>query len=445
MQRSFTFILSLFALIILIIIQIYVISNYYNLKSKNFDYIYSRGILNAIKTSDYDMSSDTLNRSLDNLALSLILESYNDSTYFHDVTIRNKNLHLFDSLLNRFETNTVRIKKYTSENDMDTLFKSHYIIREISLLNSLNLYNIYQSNDSIIPKEKGMFINSYYKEGNYYVVRYDYYIDFTKKHRIILSEMKSLLIIVLLTLFIVITAFSFTHSALYKQKKLSEIKGDFIDNITHEFKTPLSTISVAISSLKLPQIKENDDKYNETLKTLEKQNWYLTEMISHVIDVSLLERKAALPDKKELLLKPYLNETIKTFLDSNPGKKISISENYSIQDDYSYRLDQVQFTRVINNLLSNSVKYCLSDPEISITASINKQLVLVFNDNGIGINEEYQKDVFNKFYRAENSIKTKGLGLGLYIVKKIIENHQGTIQLISRPNAGTRIIISLPV
>ena len=101
--------------------------------------------------------------------------------------------------------------------------------------------------------------------------------------------------------------------------------------------------------------------------------------------------------------------------------------------------------RIINNLLNNSVKYCERDPVIKVLILINKHLKIEIEDNGIGIKEEHQENVFNKFYRADNPAKVKGLGLGLYIVKKIIENHNGTIDLTSTFKVGTTMTITLPI
>jgi two-component system, OmpR family, phosphate regulon sensor histidine kinase PhoR len=446
MKQSFTFTISISAIIILISIQAYIIFNYYNLKSKNFDLIYSNGIMDAMESVDDNMANDTLNKEFNNLALQFISDKSNNPTGFHNQKIQNNIKHQFDSLLNRYETNTQTIKNYLHSVGMDTLIHSHYIIKEIFLLRGTVQYSVYKFIQHRYPdKEKGLFINSYYKEGNYYGIRYEYFIDFTKKHRIILAEMKGLLIIVSFTIMATILAFTYTLNAWNKQKKLSELKGDFIDQITHEFKTPLSSVSVAISSLKLRQIQQSPEKYKYTLRTLEKQTWYLTEMIDHVIDVSLLDRKAFLQNKKNINLSQYLHESIQTFLSSTQNSIIQINEKFLLPENFCYALDQVQFSRVINNLLSNSIKYCTQKPVIDITAKIDKQLILEFSDNGIGIKEEFRKEIFNKFYRAENPLKTKGLGLGLYIVKKIIENHQGTIQLVSKPHVGTTITISLPV
>ena len=168
-------------------------------------------------------------------------------------------------------------------------------------------------------------------------------------------------------------------------------------------------------------------------------------MIDNVIDVSLLDRKTINSDKELVPLKQFITELISSFVSNETaGKNIQIREEYQISEDYSYMIDPIQFARAINNLLNNSVKYCENDPVIKVQIILDNELEIRIEDNGIGIIEEHEKKVFDKFFRAENPVKTKGLGLGLYIVKRIIENHNGSIRLESLWGKGTTAIINLP-
>jgi signal transduction histidine kinase len=257
--------------------------------------------------------------------------------------------------------------------------------------------------------------------------------------------MRGLLVIVVVTLAAVILTFLYTLVTLQRQKKLSELKDDFINNITHEFKTPLSVISVAASSLKQDKIQASPQKITEISTVLDKQNKLLSRMIDNVIDVNLLNRRVANYNKESVLLKPYLSEVVTMFVQNDTsGKNIQINEDYQIPDDFRFLLDSVQFSRVLNNLLGNSVKYCAVNPVITIRAMVDGPLKIEIEDNGIGIKEEHLKDVFNKFFRVDTSTKVKGLGLGLYIVKRIIESHSGTISLKSTLGKGTTATIILP-
>jgi signal transduction histidine kinase len=169
-------------------------------------------------------------------------------------------------------------------------------------------------------------------------------------------------------------------------------------------------------------------------------------MIDNVIDISLLDRNTINYNKKPIPLKELMNEIVASFIQNNEavGINVKIIEEYSIPEDYTYQLDPVQFTRAINNLLNNAVKYSERDPEIRIRVSTDNLVKIEIEDNGIGIKEEQLGYVFNKFYRADHPAKVKGLGLGLYIVKRIVENHNGTIHLESVYGEGTTVIISFP-
>jgi signal transduction histidine kinase len=437
-----TFISSL-SLLILVIIQVYVINSYYKVKSKNFDMTYSKAILSTMEKNSFNYSIDTLDIILNKLASSYLFEILDT----FDIPVQDDVLVKFDSLLRRYNSNPVKVRKYLFDNKLDTAFKTYYSINEISFIDFNDKIPVYKHNKKLAQqqKSKGFYINSYYKEGNYYAVQYDFFIDFTHKSKVILFEMKGLLVLVILTLSMVIFTFVYTLITLQRQKKLTELKDDFINNISHEFKTPLSIISVATASLKQEKIQSDTQKYTEICTALEKQNRVLSKMIDNVIDVSLLDRRTIDSNKELVSLKQFITELISSFVSNETAEKnVQIRGEYKISEDYSYMLDPIQFARAINNLLNNSVKYCVDDPVIKVQIMLDKELEIRIEDNGIGIREEHEKNVFNKFYRADNPIKAKGLGLGLYIVKRIIENHNGSIRLESTRGKGTTAIINLP-
>ena len=437
-----TFISSL-SLIVLVIIQIYVISSYYKVKSKNFDMTYSKAILSTMEKNSFNYSIDTLDIVLNKSASSYLLEILDT----FDISVQDDVLVKFDSLLRGYNSSPAKVRKYLFDNKLDTAFKTYYSINEISLIDFNDKIPVYNHDKELAQqhKSKGLYINSFYKEGNYYAVQYDYFIDFTHKGKVILSEMKGLLVLVILTLSTVILTFVYTLITLQRQKKLTELKDDFINNISHEFKTPLSIISVATASLKQEKIKNDTQKHTEICTALEKQNRVLSKMIDSVIDVSLLDRRTIYSNKELVPIKQFITELISSFVSAEvTGKNIQFREEYQISEDYSNMLDPIQFARAINNLLNNSVKYCENDSVIKVQIILDNELEIRIEDNGIGIIEEDKKKIFDKFFRAENPIKTKGLGLGLYIVKRIIENHNGSIRLESTRGKGTTAIINLP-
>lgn len=443
MNRRLPTIISLFSLLILVLIQAYIIRGYYNEKSRNFDFLYSKAILGSIETKDFGIATDSLNIMLNDAAFKWL----GDAADSLNPAYRNKIVTEVNCILNRYDSNKAKILKYLVSSKLDTSFQTQFHIKEISLLNFDIKIPVYRQNktNTASPGAKGLYIKSYYTEGDFYAIQYDFYVDFTHKRNIILSEMRGLLAIVVVTLAAVILTFLYTLVTLQRQKKLSELKDDFINNITHEFKTPLSVISVAASSLKQAKIQAIPQKIAEISTVLDKQNKLLSRMIDNVIDVNLLGRRTANYNKESVLLKPYLSELVTMFVQNDTsGKNIQIHEDYQIPDDFRFLMDPVQFSRVLNNLLGNSVKYCAGNPVITLRAMVDGPLKIEIEDNGIGIKEEHLRDVFNKFFRVDASTKVKGLGLGLYIVKRIIESHNGTIGLKSTLGKGTTATIILP-
>ena len=215
--------------------------------------------------------------------------------------------------------------------------------------------------------------------------------------------------------------------------------------MTHELKTPLSTITVAGKTLEMPQLKGNDDKILETAKLIGKQSVHLNQLINMILEISMWERTQFQLDKKIVSIEEIMNDVVDSFK-SGGGNSVSITQKYNFKGA-EIDLDVVYFTTLINNLLSNAVKYSDKDPVIDIEGFTQDNNVCIkVADNGIGINRIDQKHVFDKFYRAStgNIHKFKGLGLGLYYVKKIAEAHGGDVTVSSRPGKGSTFIVTLP-
>jgi signal transduction histidine kinase len=453
MKTRLIIVVSGIAVTILIIIQVYVIRAYFKLKSRDFDMQYSYAVNRSL--SEYDQFGrifpfDSINYVFNHIALNYL--SQPDLLANLDNPGKQQKISDdFAQVLQHNEKNTLIIVHNLKNAGLDTTFVSNYIINEIAFLDFDSIIPVYKRKLPLTQPAKsdlkGFFVKSYTAEGDYYLIRYDYYVDFTRKGEIIIAEMKGLLILVIITIIAVLLAFAYTISSFNKQKKLADLKDDFIDHITHEFKTPLSTVSVAVSSLKHPGIQGNSEKIDEITRMISKQNRYLSQMIDHVIETSQLERNQLILNKKEIKIKAFFYEVIQDFRQENHDKKFMINEEYAIDDELEYSLDPLQFSRVIFNLLNNSVKYSMLEPVIDIRISANDKLKIIISDNGPGIDKEDIGEIFNKFYRGKNEKagKVKGLGLGLYIVKRIVESHEGTVEAESYPGEGTSIIIQLPI
>lgn len=224
------------------------------------------------------------------------------------------------------------------------------------------------------------------------------------------------------------------------------MKTDFINNMTHELKTPLSTIAVASSTLGDETLLRDKKKVLQISEMIKKQNKHLTELIDRILELSIWEKDHVKLKKKPVHVFEFIEDRINLFRIENTGKDLLINTAYKLDKDF-VSLDEIHMTTVLNNLLSNAVKYCNGKPEINVEVSVNLKLKIRIHDNGIGIRKEDQRHIFDKFYRAgKGDFKAvKGLGLGLYYVKQIVTAHHGEIFLHSLPGKGSTFTIEIPL
>ena len=246
--------------------------------------------------------------------------------------------------------------------------------------------------------------------------------------------------------FLVLIFFGFSLATIIKQKRLSEVITDFINNMTHELKTPIATIS--LSSEMIMRLETDDDleKAKKYAGIIFKENKRLETQVERVLNISTLDTENTTLNKKSLDFHELLDEVKDTF-DFNQlanGGKILIENNASI---FTIQADPIHITNVVYNLLDNAVKYCITKPFISITTKNERNyLVIEIKDNGIGIRKEDLKMIFDKFYRVStgNIHDIKGFGLGLFYVKLIINEHNGSIDVKSKLGEGSTFTIKLP-
>ncbi|MGB8491935.1 MAG: HAMP domain-containing sensor histidine kinase, partial [Bacteroidales bacterium] len=263
--------------------------------------------------------------------------------------------------------------------------------------------------------------------------------------KVILRESAASLGMSTLSIIVVVTLFLFTFRNLMEERRLSNLKTDFINNMTHELKTPLSTITVAGRTLEMEQIRRNDGKILETAKLIGKQSVHLNQLINMILEISMWERTQFQLDKKKVRIEEVMNDILTSFR-AGCGNCATLSEKYDFNGAV-VDLDLVYFTTLMDNLLSNAVKYSDKDPVIGIEGFTDDGKVCIrVADNGIGISKSDQKHIFDKFYRAStgNIHKYKGLGLGLYYVKKIAEAHGGDVSVSSKPGKGSTFTVTIP-
>lgn len=267
------------------------------------------------------------------------------------------------------------------------------------------------------------------------------YVSVHNMEQIILGRMTSILILAVFSMLVLITLFVITIKSLIKQKKVSDVKTDFINNITHELKTPLTTLSVSTKMLSRQDVKENETVFNNLIDTVERQNSRLQNIIDQVMSNSLGFEEIELQKEK---IKPHwlLNTIISDFTLAYPN--ITIQSDFD-QLETSLTLDKFHLTTAITNVLENAVKYGCNNITIG-TKNENGNFQISIQDDGIGISKQKQHLLFEKFYRVEqgNLHNTKGLGLGLYYVDQIVKAHKGSVKVISELGKGASFTISLP-
>lgn len=259
------------------------------------------------------------------------------------------------------------------------------------------------------------------------------YVSIKNWEFIVLKRMTLLLVLAIFSILILITLFVIALKALIKQKKISDIKTDFINNITHELKTPLTTLSVSTKILERKEIRENDATFSTVLGTINRQNNRLQNLIDQVMTNSLGYEEIEL-HKEKVSMPDFLNSIINDFQIAYPD--ISIAKELDTQK-INLNLDKFHLTTAITNVLENAVKYGCKN--IAVKASLlNNEFSISISDDGIGISKSKHSLLFDKFYRVEQGDlhDAKGLGLGLYYVDQIIKAHQGTINVVSDLGKG---------
>jgi len=290
-----------------------------------------------------------------------------------------------------------------------------------------------------------IMIKRFGNEYNFYRLDFEFGIDFSDKQKMILREIATSLGLSLFSIILVVSLFIVTYRNLMEEKRLSNLKTDFINNMTHELKTPLATITVAGKTLEMDRIRKDDSKILETAKLIGKQSVHLNQLINMILEISMWERTQFELDKKKTDIEDVMKDIVLSF-QTGVGNSANITQKYDF-NGIKANIDVVYFTTMINNLLSNAVKYSDKDPVINVEGFTNDNKICIsVADNGIGISRTDQKHIFDKFYRASsgNIHKYKGLGLGLYYVRKIAEAHGGDVSVNSKPGKGSIFTVTLP-
>jgi two-component system, OmpR family, phosphate regulon sensor histidine kinase PhoR len=249
-------------------------------------------------------------------------------------------------------------------------------------------------------------------------------------------------IFILLILF-----FGFAVIIIIRQKKLSEIKNDFINNMTHELKTPIATIGLSSETLIRDDFSTDTDRLKRYASIIYKENKRLEHQVERVLNVAKLDKSDIQLSKKELDVHDIIQEASEVFEFNQEEREVQIELQLNATNP-KMQADEVHLRNVISNLIDNAIKYCQTTPRVKIVTKNDKNNVIIeIHDNGIGIKREHQTLIFEKFYRVPtgNRHDVKGFGLGLFYVKLMIEQHGGTISVKGNTEKGTTFILSLPI
>ena len=273
------------------------------------------------------------------------------------------------------------------------------------------------------------------------------FVTFPGKKNYILSSISKILMLSVFFILIIILAFVTALYQLIRQKQISEIKTDFINNMTHEFKTPIATINLALDAIKNPKIIGDQEKVLKYVKMIRDENKRMHTQVENVLRISKLEKNQLDVSKEAVDLHDIIEEAIThvELLAKDKGGYIKMHLKAGFTEVLG---SEFHLTSMIVNMLDNGIKYSDDAPKIDIsTENTNKYIIIKVADQGIGMNNTVQKNVFKKFYREErgNIHNVKGHGLGLSYVKKIVEIHQGEIYVESEKGIGSTFTIKLPL
>ena len=456
---SVLIITSILGLIALSIIQGYLINNTYKLKKETFIREVKQSIVkfdNNLIVFDtiYDNIRENLVSKISNYKLGILKKS----DFLNDLDLVDDGINsiYIKASKEEFKKRNIeytlkhqrRLKSIVilDDSDNDTLYFEPQIAKSQLLLGEAF---VPESDYKINPDKVSTNYSTDYLDvnGEWQSLNFDFefttenYLNIDGWKRIVLGRMTGTLVLSILIFILVIGLLSYSIKNLITQKKIADIKTDFVNNITHEFKTPLATLSLATKMLKNDVFKSQPETI---IETIDRQNIRLQKLIDQVINNSLASHNVTL-NLASVDTSNYINTILDDFLLSTDHK---VKLQRDIQSNNIIQIDKFYFTTAILNILENAVKYCQNKPIIQCQLTSNQtHFSLTISDNGIGISEQHQSHIFDKFFRIDQNQThdVKGLGLGLFYTYKIIKAHQGVIDINSKIGKGSTFIIRVPL
>ncbi|MEN1784362.1 MAG: HAMP domain-containing sensor histidine kinase [Bacteroidota bacterium] len=272
-------------------------------------------------------------------------------------------------------------------------------------------------------------------------------VNFPDKKKFLLSSIMTMAILSLVFTLVIVVAYSSAIYQLIQQKQISEIKSDFINNMTHEFKTPIATINLAVEAIRNPKSINDKDKVMRYLGMIRDENKRMHAQVENVLRISKLEKNQLDISKDRVDVHELINDAI-THVELIVNDRGGYVQTQLSAERSEVLANEMHATNVFVNMLDNAIKYSPESPKIDVSTEVVKnQIIVKVRDQGSGMSKQVQKRIFEKFYREHtgNIHNVKGHGLGLAYVKKIIDDHQGEVYVESEKGKGSTFFIKLPL
>lgn len=365
--------------------------------------------------------SDMMNDIFDEL---VSINIYNDANQRVDTT-------LLDSVLNAELLN----KGVETEFDYGVLMADDYLVCNSNLTSS-EKNDIRNSKFKVNLSPENLFIKPQYL-----------LVHFPNKANYILSTISLMLLGSAILILLLVFSFYYSITTIMRQKKLSEIKNDFISNMTHEFKTPISTISLACQVLTDDTIEQSPERAGKYVRVIKEENGRLGQLVENILQTAILDKgefKLKMEDVNVHDVVEHAINNIRLQVEQRKGEII-----FDLQaSNYVIKADRIHLTNIVYNLIDNAIKYTAQTPIIKIeTQNTSNSVMISIEDNGIGISKENQKRIFDTMYRVPqgNVHNVKGFGLGLSYVKAVAEKHHGDVLVQSEIGKGSKFTLILPI
>jgi signal transduction histidine kinase len=358
---------------------------------------------------------------------------------------------LVDNIVEKIVTVEIPIEQRISEEKLDSIISKEFNNRGID---TRYTYAVRHANGELLFGSDKVDLES---SSNVYVrqlfpndlLSEQYYlsISFPRKQGYIFKTMGATLFTSIALLIIVLGVFLSTLITIVRQKKLSQVRSDFVSNMTHELKTPIATISLASEMLNDPNVPNEKKNYEYLSNMIKVQSKRLSFLVERVLQLAMFESGRMRLNKQRVEFHVLADKVLDGFVLQADSKGASIARAYNATND-DIVVDEVHFTNILGNLVDNALKYSKEDPIVVVsTKNQDGKLLIQVRDNGIGIEKDDQKRVFDQFYRVHtgNLHNVKGFGLGLSYVKKIVDEHDGDIWIESEQGKGTVFNILMPL